>query len=81
MDYNKQALNEGEMKELVRAIDKLSEVREIELNGGPLLTTQDVKVICQLLSIKKLYKFGLSLAANMILNVEGFESLFKSVAA
>ena len=56
----------------MRAIDKLSEIREIELNyevkdkhrEESEITNEDVKDICQLLSDKQLFRFSLSLAKN-----------------
>ena len=40
-----------------------------------------MKVICQLLSNRQLVKFNLSIAENCTINREGFDDIFRSVAA
>ena len=69
------------MEELMRAIDKLREVRMIYLNKGTQLRTEDVEVISQLLNNRHLSSFSLSLEDNKIISTQGLNNIFRLVAA
>ena len=70
------------MIELMRAVDKLSEIQEIELNlERSQLTTQDAKDICQVLSDRQLFRFSLNLAENNEVQAGDIDSVFKFIAA